>query len=504
MKTTLKARFARYATMCCLGFGCPGLADAQTYGTEATLFYYPSAFRLNLQAVRVGDIYYAVTMANPALQVGSQAPLWTLEAARRIPPVEGDYLSGTYDGDVLDLPCIAFNGDLYAAQLAATSPGARTFTLKSYRRIDACQKPADIGPVRGQWVRTAPSPLSPRAWTSLTWTGTEIIVLGGTDIFRGPAVDLADPEIPPFADGAAYDPLTDTWRKIADAPAPLSGHTTASIDGSVFVYARTSNRGGFSDDFHLYRYRSPQDAWDEFTVPVNSSLIDLEAFGSQLLLYNREDRLTAPSDWLLDPSTGEWTQLPADPLDPSDSRTYLVHGTDLYLFTRYRIDLPGPYDDYVVVRAARWRDGQWTVLPDPPQQPEVGIDVPSLIAGERLIAPNLNCDTGDLTPHERCIPYGTVFDTRTDTWHDLPDAPGGNLRFFTSGGALSTSELVLGRPGAPALDATIDEWFLVPRLAAYEEFVMTPSMGGMGPYGFAYGGGNALGQLVGDSWIWKP
>ncbi|MDY6983834.1 MAG: hypothetical protein SV422_12160, partial [Pseudomonadota bacterium] len=242
----------------------------------------------------------------------------------------------------------------------------------------------------------------------------------------------------------------------------------------------------------------------EFTIPLHSPLIDLEAFGSQLLLYNREDRRDPPSDWLLDPATGTWTQLPADPLDPSDLRIYRVHGADLYLFTRYFIDLPGVFDDRFIVRAARWRNGQWTVLPTPPEQPEVGITIPSLIAGERLIAPSLNCDTGDLAPHERCIPYGTVFDTRTDTWHDLPNAPGGSLRFFASGGALSDSDLVIGQLGHPALDATTNEWFLVPRLDAYDELDMKPSMGGVGPYGFAYGGGKAPGQMVGDSWIWKP
>lgn len=77
MKTTLKARCARYATICCVGLACSNLALAQTYGTEATLTYYPSAFRLNLQAVRVGDSYYAVTLANPALQVGNEAT-WSL------------------------------------------------------------------------------------------------------------------------------------------------------------------------------------------------------------------------------------------------------------------------------------------------------------------------------------------------------------------------------------------------------------------------------------------
>lgn len=63
------------------------------------------------------------------------------------------------------------------------------------------------GEAAGSWRLVAPSPLSPRADHSVVWTGREMIVWGG------------DAGGSYFADGAAYDPRRDTWRKIAPAAA---------------------------------------------------------------------------------------------------------------------------------------------------------------------------------------------------------------------------------------------------------------------------------------------
>lgn len=53
-----------------------------------------------------------------------------------------------------------------------------------------------------------PGPLSPRAGHSVMWTGSEMIVWGGSTTDRPP--DLVD--------GAAYDPATDTWRMLPQSP----------------------------------------------------------------------------------------------------------------------------------------------------------------------------------------------------------------------------------------------------------------------------------------------
>ena len=58
----------------------------------------------------------------------------------------------------------------------------------------------------GTWRVIAEGPLSPRAEPAVTWTGTEMIVWGGRE------------ENTFFYDGAAYNPVTDTWRSLPTSP----------------------------------------------------------------------------------------------------------------------------------------------------------------------------------------------------------------------------------------------------------------------------------------------
>src|SRR4051794_35987802 len=73
------------------------------------------------------------------------------------------------------------------------------------------------------WVRVADAPLSPREDAFGVWTGSETLVIGGSDARPCPAnADCIPPEVPPLRDGAAFDPETGTWRTIADAPVGLA------------------------------------------------------------------------------------------------------------------------------------------------------------------------------------------------------------------------------------------------------------------------------------------
>jgi hypothetical protein len=64
---------------------------------------------------------------------------------------------------------------------------------------------------KGTWRVIAEAPLEPRSEPAVAWTGTEMIVWGGRveDSF--------------FDDGAAYNPATDTWRRLARPPSPITG-----------------------------------------------------------------------------------------------------------------------------------------------------------------------------------------------------------------------------------------------------------------------------------------
>jgi hypothetical protein len=64
----------------------------------------------------------------------------------------------------------------------------------------------------GTWRIIAPAPLAAREQFPAVWTGTEMVVWGGQ------VVEHADVEGVPIHDGAAYNPTTDSWRMLPAAP----------------------------------------------------------------------------------------------------------------------------------------------------------------------------------------------------------------------------------------------------------------------------------------------
>ena len=79
--------------------------------------------------------------------------------------------------------------------------------------MDADQVTLDDGAAfdlaTGTWRVIASAPIEPRLYPAVAWTGTEMLVWGGqTGFTNGTGL----------TDGAAYDPTTDTWRRLPDGP----------------------------------------------------------------------------------------------------------------------------------------------------------------------------------------------------------------------------------------------------------------------------------------------
>jgi N-acetylneuraminic acid mutarotase len=86
-------------------------------------------------------------------------------------------------------------------------------------------------------MRTISSaPVAPRVRTHAAWSGQELLVWSGVepDDAKDEAFDIVD-------DGAAYDPTTDSWRKLPTAP--ISGRASAA---AVWAGDRLVVWGGFS------------------------------------------------------------------------------------------------------------------------------------------------------------------------------------------------------------------------------------------------------------------
>lgn len=71
---------------------------------------------------------------------------------------------------------------------------------------------ARYNPFTDTWTPMAASPLSGRLDERAVWSDREVIIWGGTQRFEG---------LGQLGDGAAYDPVSDSWRVLS--PAPLTG-----------------------------------------------------------------------------------------------------------------------------------------------------------------------------------------------------------------------------------------------------------------------------------------
>ena len=100
--------------------------------------------------------------------------------------------------------------------------------------IDTTPDPAyAYNPQENTWRQLPDAPIAPRQNAASVWTGQEWVIWGGGG---------DDGE---HADGAAYDPASNTWRALADAP--LSARKTKAVwTGTEMIVMAGSQGGGTS------------------------------------------------------------------------------------------------------------------------------------------------------------------------------------------------------------------------------------------------------------------
>ena len=132
---------------------------------------------------------------------------------------------GEYDGSQMSVDGLAYDpatdtwrsiGQL-PGLVTDRSPAVWTGTELFVWPIDQAGKPAAnpfaLDVTSGSWRQLPTSPIEPRQQAASVWTGKEWIIWGG----RGQETELAD--------GAAFNPATNTWRMIAASPlAPRRVH----------------------------------------------------------------------------------------------------------------------------------------------------------------------------------------------------------------------------------------------------------------------------------------
>jgi len=124
-------------------------------------------------------------------------------------------------------------------------------------------------PSRNAWRPIPSAPVPARQGATAVWTGKEVVVWGGDDGTAGPSTNYLPNNY--YGQGAAYNPLTDTWRKIASSPLKSrSGHDAVWSGTEMFILGGThpapDGTGRYLDS--VAAYNPATDAWRSIPLPA--------------------------------------------------------------------------------------------------------------------------------------------------------------------------------------------------------------------------------------------
>ena len=227
------------------------------------------------------------------------------------------------------------------------------------------------------------APLAVRGDATVAWTGAELVVWGGdVEAFNMglPGDDRS------YADGAAYDPVTRTWRTMSPSPLPNSfaDARAEAVDAGVVIVRGSATA----------LWNPGEDTWRQLD-DAPAVVSDLVSTGDGALSYSANARL--------DVATGSWTHLPEPPAE-LESPTVAWTGSELVVFG----GLGSPFTTATAIVYDPATDSWRTAAPGPED-----LTAAALAAdwdGDRIVVVNYDM-------------RATTYDPASDSWSDLPDVP---------------------------------------------------------------------------------
>lgn len=274
-------------------------------------------------------------------------------------------------------------------------------------------------------TREIRAPLVNRIGASGVWTGSEVIVWGG---WTEGEFGLQ----PPRANGAAYSPETDRWRRIARAPIPGRARHVATWTGEEMLVW-----GGYPQ-FGLPRavgaaYDAAADRWRMIqAAPIGWSSESLGAWTGREWVIARRTRADRIQLAAYDPDRDRWRRLPTPGVELSSEAHLVWCGETLLVGS----SMEGLF---------RLKGDTWTATASPPDgMPATGTPI---CAAGRLFIP-LGSAPGTILGE---------WDATADTWRRLPAPPSGrsaDVRWWNEDGSV-----VLGADAA--FDLGAETWWTV-------------------------------------------
>jgi hypothetical protein len=246
--------------------------------------------------------------------------------------------------------------------------------------------------VGGVWRPLPDWSFGNRSGAIVSWTGREMVVLGGSD----PRADVK----PIY--GAAYNPRTRAWRRLPDSPVPFTSPSTATWTGRALVVMQGLGRAAAYDPT-TDRWRAlPQ---PPLSLPGNPTV--RAAWDGRRLVVTLNAG-NGPIAGAYDPATNTWNDLPAPPATGQSVATGLFRSSNGVVQVSWYTQ---PFiDGYLRAAALRL---SWQAISNPLRHRSIcKTDVTPVRNGAVVF-----CNTRDLIG----------IDARSGRWYRLPRPPDGGV-----------------------------------------------------------------------------
>ena len=313
------------------------------------------------------------------------------------------------------------NNSLHRTVLVCAAVGMVVAGCGERTASEVGASPSPAEEVAQGWAALPASPLSPRTEAHAFWTGDQVLVIGGNDgQICPPNADCAMPAAPGLSDGAAYEPSSGEWTEIAPAPLPLGYISGAVLSDVLYVFIP-----GFEPAagvrMAFLAYHVLDDRWEELNTPPvpGGTALALVAVGDKVVGYHPTQERGVIPDQLYDPASGDWTDLPADPLAPSFDRSAVWTGQELLMLGVEVVPQPN------AVRPSLYRaagldlaSGNWRRLPD---SEVLGWNPAWFWAADRVMNPSIgSADGGQINNWGRAFSFGGILDPASGAWSPFP------------------------------------------------------------------------------------
>lgn len=268
-----------------------------------------------------------------------------------------------------------------------------------------------LGTLAGTWATVADAPIQGRQGHTAVWTGSEMIVWGGEP---GPAT-VDDARTSDGADGAAYDPISDTWRLLP--PAPVKGrllHSAVWTGREMVVWGGRALDGSPSADGAAYD--PVTNRWQMLApAPLVSS-------GSQAIVWARDQLIVVDgavvdsngpvhlSAASYDAVTGVWTAVPGLDLPSANAFSLAWTGNDIVLFVTA---FDRPPSGFLLSPGSIQPQPSWRSISVPPQG-ALRADGPQIFTGTEVLVGYSLEGGGDRV---------AAYDPNLDSWRDASAPP---------------------------------------------------------------------------------